>query len=154
MSREILFKAKRANWRELPKEEWWIEGFYVKCRGHHYILPVYDADHGYDERYAEWVEVDPKTACQYTGLTNKNGRRYEGDIFQADNGECTQIYIIVWDKHCLEWYAECVGDPDGNLPLCEFRVDEIEVIGNIFDNLDLLSRAAVGNPITYKEEGK
>ena len=26
MSREILFKAKRKNWRELPKEEWWIEG--------------------------------------------------------------------------------------------------------------------------------
>lgn len=138
MSREILFKAKRANWRELPKEEWWVEGYYVKCRGHHYILPVYDTDHGYDERYAEWIEVDPKTACQYTGLTDKNGKRYEGDIFQADDGECTQIYIIVWDKHCLEWYAECIGDPDGTLPLCEFRVDEIEVIGNIFDNLDLL----------------
>ena len=27
MSREILFKAKRKNWKELPKEEWWIEGF-------------------------------------------------------------------------------------------------------------------------------
>lgn len=26
MSREILFKAKRKNWKELPKEEWWIEG--------------------------------------------------------------------------------------------------------------------------------
>lgn len=26
MSREILFKAKRKNWRELPKEEWWVEG--------------------------------------------------------------------------------------------------------------------------------
>lgn len=26
MSREILFKAKRANWRELPKEDWWVEG--------------------------------------------------------------------------------------------------------------------------------
>ena len=23
--REILFKAKRKNWRELPKEEWWVE---------------------------------------------------------------------------------------------------------------------------------
>lgn len=29
MTREILFKAKRKNWRELPKEEWWIEGYYM-----------------------------------------------------------------------------------------------------------------------------
>lgn len=29
MSREIIFKAKRKNWRSLPKEEWWVEGFYV-----------------------------------------------------------------------------------------------------------------------------
>lgn len=28
--REILFKAKRKNWRELPKEEWWVEGRPVK----------------------------------------------------------------------------------------------------------------------------
>lgn len=26
MSRKILFKAKRKNWWELPKEEWWVEG--------------------------------------------------------------------------------------------------------------------------------
>lgn len=26
--REILFRAKRKNWRELPKEEWWVEGSY------------------------------------------------------------------------------------------------------------------------------
>lgn len=46
--REILHRAKRKDSGE------WVKGFYVKCRGHHYILPVYDADHGYDERYAEW----------------------------------------------------------------------------------------------------
>ena len=26
MSREHLYKAKRVNWRGLPKEEWWVEG--------------------------------------------------------------------------------------------------------------------------------
>ena len=26
MNREILFKAKRKSWKELPKEEWWVEG--------------------------------------------------------------------------------------------------------------------------------
>ena len=55
------FKAKRLDNGE------WETGFYVKCRGHHYILPVYDDDHGYDERYAEWIEIDPKTVCGYAG---------------------------------------------------------------------------------------
>lgn len=27
MNREILFKAKRKSWKELPKEEWWVEGY-------------------------------------------------------------------------------------------------------------------------------
>ena len=29
MSREILFKAKRKNWRELSQEEWWVEGNFI-----------------------------------------------------------------------------------------------------------------------------
>lgn len=73
------FKAKRLDNGE------WETGFYVKCRGHHYILPVYDDDHGYDERYAEWIEIDPKTVCQYAGITDKNGREiWENDIIYHD----------------------------------------------------------------------
>ena len=46
MNNRYLYKAKK-----IYKEEW-VEGFYVLCRGHHYILPVYDLDHGFDERYS------------------------------------------------------------------------------------------------------
>ena len=74
-----LCKAKRLDNAE------WEKGYYVKCRGHHYILPVYDDDHGYDERYAEWIEIDPKTVCQYAGITDKNGREiWENDIIYHD----------------------------------------------------------------------
>ena len=72
MSREILFKAKRKNWRELPKEQWWVEGdlsYIVHDKNAMYIFP---AD-GYDS--ADRYEVDPETLCQYTGLTDKNGKR-------------------------------------------------------------------------------
>lgn len=41
MVREILFKAKRKNWRELPKGEWNIVGI-------------------------AFYEIDPETICQYT----------------------------------------------------------------------------------------
>lgn len=44
----------------------------------------------------------------------------------------------MWNEDFLEWSAECIGDPDGTLPLSEFRVGDIEVIGNIFDNPELL----------------
>lgn len=38
MNREILFKAKRIDWRDLPKEQWWIEGHYISGMK----LPGYD----------------------------------------------------------------------------------------------------------------
>lgn len=67
--REILFKAKRKDNGE------WIEGYYVYCRKRHYILQVLNKAIGFDEREYEWVEVDPDTICQYTGLTDKNGKK-------------------------------------------------------------------------------
>lgn len=41
--REILFKAKVKNWKQLPKEEWWVEGYYgIKGKGteleEHFII--------------------------------------------------------------------------------------------------------------------
>lgn len=122
--REILFRAKGAD------NKGWVEGLLTVMWGQYHIIKPSDENTAYP--------IDTETVCQHTGLTDKNGRRYEGDIFQADNGDCIQIYIIAWDEYLLQWSAECIGDPDGTLPLCEFRVDEIEVIGNIFDTPELL----------------
>ena len=83
MSREILFKAKRKNWRNLPKEKWWVEGFYVPhiVDGeivHHYILTGEASleetkeDDLVLDFYTE--EIDPNTLCQYTELTDKSGK--------------------------------------------------------------------------------
>lgn len=144
--REHLYKAKRVNWRELPKEEWWVEGNILLSDGDYYIIP----DFGVScvEKLNNYVcdnlitlqafEVEKETICEYTGLNDKNGKRFEGYIFQASDGDCIQRYVIVWNEDSLEWSAECIGNPDGTLPLSEFRVGEIEVIGNIFDNPELL----------------
>lgn len=122
MSREILFRGKMTD-----NGEWEVGGVFFSKN---YTGIIVNA--------MRWVEVDPETVGQYTGLTDKNGKRYEGDIFQASDGEYIQRYIIKWNEDSLEWSAECIGDPDGTLPLSEFRVEEIEVIGNIFDNPELL----------------
>lgn len=69
MNREILFKAKRKDNGE------WVEGYHVYCRKRRYILLILNKEIGFDERENEWIEIDPDTICQYTGLTDKNGNK-------------------------------------------------------------------------------
>lgn len=132
MNREILFRGKHIH--ELSGNEHldgrWIYGYL--CDENYINSP---------ELEGEFL-IDPETACQYTGLQDKAGKRFEGDIFQASDGDYYQRYIITWNEDTLEWSAECIGDPDGTLPLSEFRVGEIEVIGNVFDNPELLDGGA------------
>lgn len=135
MNNRHLYKAKRLDNGE------WEQGFYVLCRGHHYILPVFDTDNGFDERYAEWVEVDSSTLCQCTGLTDKNDKLiWENDIVEATgrvfgmvrfgkygDTETDYGFYIEWDKTQLYWRND----------FGYWRKD-IKVIGNIFDNPELM----------------
>ena len=75
--REILFRAKRKNWQEFTKEEWWVEGYPVKyqpCASKeewiYGIVPTYAS-----ALYI--IEIDPETLCQFTG---KNGRNWKEDL--------------------------------------------------------------------------
>lgn len=135
MSREILFKAKRLDNGE------WVEGYYVYCRKRHYILPVLNKAIGFDEREDEWVEVDPDTICQYTGLTDKNGKKiWENDIcdrkekypeivtYNKGDWQLDYSYALGKEKH----FCAC------NLGFYACERECVEVIGNVFDNPELL----------------
>lgn len=83
--REILFKAKHKNWRELPKEEWWVEGYPVKYQ------PCASKDeyvYGICPKYASAlyiIEIDPETLCQFIGKTDKHGKKiWENDIIKHE----------------------------------------------------------------------
>lgn len=96
MNREILFKAKRKNWRELPKEEWWVEGNLItneRQEGTAYIGYIFDVHNGIIEDF-DIVEIDPETLCQYIGLTDKNGKRIWENDFGAYN-KCGAIQRFV-----------------------------------------------------------
>ena len=139
MNREILFKAKRKDNGE------WVEGYYVYCRKRHYILQVLNKAIGFDEREYEWVEVDPDTICQYTGLTDKNGKKiWENDIlsihaYSYDEPEDDYFGVVTYCKKDACWSLNN-NEKYGEI-ICEcFGSYTTEIInhGNIFDNPDLL----------------
>lgn len=130
--REILFRGKRID------ADIWMYGYYVRYRGHHYILHIYDSDYGIDDGgYLEWIEVDPKTVCQYTGLTDKNGRKvFEGDIITIPGSNKKGLPAEVRYRK-----LDCSFDIDrvGYVPISLDGVNHWgEVIGNVFDNPELI----------------
>ena len=148
MGREILFKAKRKNWRELPKEEWWVEGNLItneREEGTAYIGYIFDVHNGVIEDF-DIVEIDPETLCQYTGKTDKNEKKiWENDIvrtskFGKDDGNGHNypgfdVFVVKWDNGGFALFNK--------RRRFNLRTDEksYEVIGNIYDNPELLGGA-------------
>ena len=70
--REILFRAKRADNGE------WVEGCFAKGKWYldekekYTILQIDLCFYPHCE-ISEWIEIDPETLCQYTGLNDRNG---------------------------------------------------------------------------------
>lgn len=163
--REILFRAKRKNWRRLSKEEWWVEGVPIEIKGKMYMAVEYVASEQItDFETAQYilqkifVEIAPKTLCQYTGLNDKNGNRiWENDIVSCEHEKYPEdnpleVYPLFPDpvKYNRNYAVEFINTGSsygyrlrnksihfmltGNV----IYNHKIEVIGNVFDNPELL----------------
>ena len=154
--REILFRAKRKNWRELPKEEWWVEGYYMPRpnspeKPRYYIVP---------SSQAKWYEIDLETLCQYIGLYDNNGNRiWENDIVSCEHEKYpednpSEVYPLFPEpiKYKRNYTVEFIntGSSYGyrlRKKSIHFMITgnviynhKIEVLGNIFDNSELLAQ--------------
>lgn len=145
MAREILFKAKRIDNGE------WVEGSFITgvfCRlGQDipYIFCPEKADYDCFEDFSETngiFEVQSETICQYTGLTDKNGKKiFDNDIFKHYNRtdfldfESYETGVVKWDEIKCRYVNYRVGTNEIFNLNCEC---DYEVICNIFDNLELL----------------
>lgn len=136
--REHLYKAKRVNWRELPKEEWWIEGDLVHEPYGTAIQYYEDETKGKgncaksSKKKRIKVVVDPETVCEYTGLTDKNGRKiFVGDIVKIG----LEHYEVWWN---CDSSSITLSSENKSRGLCLSHNETIEITGNVFDNSELL----------------
>lgn len=83
-------------------------------------------------------EVVPETVGEFTGLHDKNGEEiYEGDIINC--GGCKPLFEVRFVRGVF--YFLWSGDLDNEFPPVKFRPLYAEVVGNIHDNPELLSRS-------------
>ena len=148
--REILFRGKTIS------DGRWIVGYYsgpVFCNSDHTIE--------YTDEFQHLIwSVDPDTVGQFTGLTDKNGKRiFDGDILSfPDTGEdgyeykegydFTNIATVCWNDG--RWELEDYGDYNSGVmddmaaSHCDFVAifSFSEIVGNIHDNPELINEVS------------
>lgn len=141
--REILFRGKPKNeaeyeaLRELCEddcENGFVYGSLVVSHCKYYICGVMTIQvrSGIDNYITTMIEVIPETVGEYTGLKDKNGERiFEGDVVLVKSDE--EPYQVAFDECCFQVYSHSVCYVMDN-----FYDHDIEVIGNIHDNPEML----------------
>ena len=130
MEDRYLFKAKRLDNGE------WVQGYLYGIWEKRYVLC------GMTNDIPDMIEVDTSTICQCTGLKDKNGQKiWENDVvgfwdtYSTENGQAEADCIgkVVWDDETISFQVT------NRLSAESYEVlDECGVIGNIFDNQELL----------------
>ena len=137
--REILFRGKRCDNGE------WVQGFYVRADHHWHKNGIHkdwialgaSANGGWFALHNKY-SVKAETVGQFTGLTDKKGKK----IFEGDRCRVSRPCVLAYGKITFQngcfWFVD--DGPGGMLRLCDVKMNgfEIEVIGNIHDNPELL----------------
>ena len=146
--REILFRGKAINrdkgyHRTKYKNGDWVYGLITRLYDDRFEnLPAEMTD----TNGVSGIEVDYKTVGQYTGLTDKNGVKiFEGDIVRygtnTNRAENKEIHEVVFETRGGSGYFGIRISEIETWQFClEVPAKLMEVIGNIYDNPDMLER--------------
>lgn len=146
--REILFRGKRKDNGE------WVYGYYATQSNH----ACFQSELKYTsfilkDEFIDWglgglaeYEVIPESVGQFTGLTDKNGNKiFEGDIvkewsshWKTPSKTEINIYSVVCEYLGSLHLIRKTAWGENSTPL--YRRSIVEVIGNIYDNPELLGK--------------
>lgn len=121
--REILFRGKKDNGE-------WVEGnygFFKSTNGKEKLCHITTEE-------GRAIRVDGNTVGQYTGLTDKNGKKiFEGDILKIDGS----IYCVKFHNGTFGVVVKNGGYAGAIPKVANYVQDFVEIIGNIYDNPEL-----------------
>lgn len=137
--REILFRGRR-----IDNDEW-VEGYLIQST-EIYGIPsphTFIVNHEHPQSCFGndiYKEVIPETLSQFTGLYDKNGVRiFEGDIIDGfDELTYWDRGRVYWDERRYQLVRTAQNPHCSSFPLDPTGI--YEVIGNIYDNPELLEK--------------
>jgi uncharacterized phage protein (TIGR01671 family) len=127
--REIKFRGKQVNTGE------WLYGDLIHNNEQTLINPIFQEPYEYPDDFDG--NVLPETVGEYTGLPDKHGKEiYEGDIVRGNKGnKSNDVWVVFWN----------VKEAEFSIRPHDFRyhyklngLGKVEVVGNIYQNPDLL----------------
>ena len=129
--REILFRGKRLD------NGAWETGSLVIVR-----MDCHDAQYYIADKMTGYpTPVDSSTVGQYTGLTDKNGKRiFEGDIAKVLQGKDKDIAYVGFENGAFMLYPKTGNIYERTLWEYWYNDWDVEIIGNITDNPELLEK--------------
>lgn len=129
MNDRYLCRAKRKNWREFPKEMWWVEGYYAYFKQNDNHCIYYEKD-----GFTLVCDIDISTLCACTGLKDKNGKL----IWENDIVRCGKNCTVTWCDTFASWRLNTSGWMYSHFFGEACKPEDVEIVGNIFDNPELL----------------
>lgn len=166
MKREIKFRGKGIE--EYDKDKWYYGSYFIYNAINYFCLDdgsrtkeinekiknnikykiIFEVQSDLNmENHIKLADVNPETVGQYTGLDDKNGKEiYEGDIVLLDcynyeeplfSGE----FKVIYDAEKGMWLLVDLEDKENVYTFENIRgyyLTELEKIGNIYDNPELL----------------
>ena len=138
----------------------WLHGNLVTCEDdsgvkHAYIVNGFFLN---DSVLMTHHEIDMSTICASPGITDSdNNMVFNNDIiavkYERENDDmsgyslATDYFIVTFSDKELKWQLKDINPnssqtaaayPRFQVPLCDFLKDDFKVVGNIYDNPDLL----------------
>ena len=129
--REILFRGKRLD------NGAWETGSLVIVR-----MDCHDAQYYIADKMTGYhTPVDPSTVGQYTGMKDKNGERiFEWDVATVLQGKDKDIAYVGFENGAFMLYPKTGNIYERTLWEYWYNDWDVEVIGNITDNPELLEK--------------